>query len=273
MKELALASIREIEVKILNEVSTFCEHNDIRYFLSSGTLLGAVRHKGFIPWDDDIDIMLPRPDYEKFLEYFKSSASLKIHYYTTDDKYFFPFIKVSDASTILKRPGFNTQYGVNIDIFPIDGAPDNDEEIKLRLKKIARYKLWAYIKSTRSFKTNNPVKKLGFICLKIALSIIPAKKILANMNKLGASTDYNSASRRGMVTWGYGLKEICPKQVFDEAVMVEFENDFYRCPKGYKTYLSNLYGDYKQLPPVEKRVTNHNFRAYAKTYEESKALG
>ena len=142
MKKVSDSELKTIELEILREVAAFCDMHDVRYYLVCGTALGAVRHDGFIPWDDDIDLGLPRPDYERFLSLFRSEK------YTVldsrfDDRYPYAFAKVSDNATCLvENIAQPFPMGVYIDLFPIDGLPANEAErnacVPLRFLSITR---------------------------------------------------------------------------------------------------------------------------------------
>ena len=137
MKTVSDSELKTIELEILREVAAFCDAHGVRYYLACGTALGAVRHDGFIPWDDDIDLALPRPDYERFLSLFRSEKHTVLDS-RFDDRYPYAFAKVSDNATCLveniEQP---FPMGVYIDLFPIDGLPANEAERKRHLKRIA----------------------------------------------------------------------------------------------------------------------------------------
>src|SRR5690625_114441 len=146
MKALDLEEIKQIQLSILRRVAFFCKQHDIAYFLCGGTLLGAVRHKGFIPWDDDIDIMMPRPSYEKFLKEFKYEH-LSLYHYKKTKNYGYPFIKIGEDRTVLRETFIkkNIDMGVFIDVFPIDGFPKKEKDIQNHVKRLRNYKafiLW-----------------------------------------------------------------------------------------------------------------------------------
>lgn len=122
-KEIMLEELREIQLQMMDKIHEFCESHNIRYSLGGGTLLGAVRHKGYIPWDDDIDIMLPRPDYDRFIREFEGAyKDLNIQHLGNDDTCCIPFAKVYDNRTVLIEK--HQRSGVYIDVFPVDGLPE-----------------------------------------------------------------------------------------------------------------------------------------------------
>ena len=148
MKELSLEEIKQVELEILHYIDKVCKENGITYYLDCGTLLGAVRHQGFIPWDDDIDILVPRKDYEKLFGILKDDNCYKMIWYKNSPNYPLPYAKVCDCSTITEEredQKVKTNYGVFVDIFPLDNYPDSKivrEMYILRLKM--NRLLWAY---------------------------------------------------------------------------------------------------------------------------------
>lgn len=267
MKELNTTELREIQLDILKKVTSFCERRNINYSLYGGTLLGAIRHKGYIPWDDDIDISMPRPDYNRLIEDFHliNDKNLKINAYEIDKKYPYPFIKVSDERTIQKDfLNVNYSIGVNIDIFPIDGLPSSSVKSgrimreAMILKKIFEIK-WQKIKKDREV-----YKNLILIAVKPFFKIFSIKFLLNRFTKLTSKYDYNTSDYIGNIVWGYGIRERCEKECYEEYFRVDFEKNSFYTMKGYDKYLRNVFGDYLQLPPVEKQVSNHSFKAYMK---------
>lgn len=132
MKEISSVALRKIEFDILCDVADFCHQNNIRYYLCGGTLLGCIRHHGFIPWDDDIDIIMPRPDYIRFHSLYNQRQShYRVHSLLTDSQWYSTFAEVEDNRTIKVYQGFKKEsLGVSIDIFPIDGSPDGEKKRK-----------------------------------------------------------------------------------------------------------------------------------------------
>jgi len=140
MKSVNVNELREIQLSILDSVAEFCEKNNIKYFLAYGTLIGAVRHKGYIPWDDDIDIIMPRTDYEKFINDFNNfSNDYKVYTVNNTEWFPFPYAKVSYENSIIKELSDNMKnhnIGINIDLFPIDGVPKDEKLIKKHLRRL-----------------------------------------------------------------------------------------------------------------------------------------
>ena len=263
MKELSIEDLRRHQIKVLNKVVDFCDEQGLRYFLCGGTLLGAVRHKGYIPWDDDIDIMMPRPDYDKLIKMFRVEG-LTMYSSALRDDYYYPFAKVSDDDTIIYEHVFLGQndnyYGVNIDVFPIDNFPNGQEQQKKFLRKM--YWLRKLLRQKRVKRTgvlvDDTLRMIGRFLMK-RYSV----QTLSNLITKHAVTFNNQVTNyKGIVVWGYGSKEVCRKQVYDGDTKVEFEGREYNAPSGYKEYLTTVYGNYMQLPPIEKQKRPHIFKAY-----------
>jgi lipopolysaccharide cholinephosphotransferase len=265
MKKLELSDIKKIQIEILKEFSKYCDENGLVYFLGYGTLLGAVRHKGYIPWDDDIDIIMPRGDYDKFIYRFCSdNKKLELLDISNEPNYTFPFAKISDSSTILQEDyaiNFN-RLGVNVDIFPIDGAPKNKEEADEILRKVKFYRNMLKVKYAKVSTRKNFLINLIAILGKILLYFVDYRNLLRKIDTISRRFKFNQNNDAGCLVWNYGAKEIMSKDIFSKSIKIEFENEFYNAPEKYDEYLKNLYGDYMTLPSEDKRVTHHTFKAY-----------
>ncbi len=266
MKQLDIDEIKKIQLSILDYVHKFCVENDIHYSLCGGTLIGAVRHKGYIPWDDDIDIMMPRPDYEKFCSIFNltcENLNLKVLTCFNDKQYFQPFAKVVDTRTKLMefydRPVDNL--GVYIDVFPADFLPDNSVDREKYWKRIFKRRNFATIIYQKKNRKEGCIKSFLRILLFYLFYPLPANVFAKLVNnfavKRNLPSDYMACS-----VFGYGEKEEMPKSVFDYFVELDFEGKKYNAMYDYKTYLTNIYGDYMELPSIEKQIPKHDFKAF-----------
>ncbi len=283
MKIIELKDMKKLELNILKDVAEFCDQNNIRYSLGGGTLLGAVRHKGFIPWDDDIDIMMPRPDYMKFvLNYNGFNPRYKVKSIENDGSYWRTFAKVFDLKTQLVEEAIRVEKkdnGVFIDVFPVDGLPHNRMRQMLLFKEqeflnfLYHGSAWNY---TKSFKYNDSKDKLANIkgrvrtVLKfIAISFLyplPTRKLIKLINNNAMKNSYDEAEEvAAIVDCHYGgERERLPKEAFEKRCKFTFESHEFWGIGVYDLYLSNLYGDYMELPPEDKRVTHHDYIAYWK---------
>lgn len=254
---ISLSEIKDIQLGILNVIDCFCKSKNLRYSLAAGSLLGAVRHQGYIPWDDDIDIMIPRPDYERFIREFNGyNANLVLQDANTDPSHYLPFAKVYDNRTELISS--NSIGGVYVDIFPIDGLPDisnisNYYEKVVKLTKL----LWYSMKPNYKYVDGNKLLLKGKIMVK-ALIFPSRNTVVRDWQRLFNTYPFDGSSNAGAIVSDYGLREHLPRAVFDNYVDMLFEGRYYKCIEAYDVYLRNLYGDYMQLPPVEERVSHHN---------------
>lgn len=271
MKKIeSLKEIQLIELDILDFIDQVCGQYGLRYFLAGGTLLGAVRHKGFIPWDNDMDISMPRKDYdiftEKFNEYaYQNGMPYEVLKITNSGHYCCPFIKVVDKRTIL-QDGEHQKFkgrdmGVFVDIFPIDGLASNSEKEVERMLS-ARNKCINLSLSFAEFTNLNFKETIKLSLYKMRYSL---KNREALLNKFQNEMRQNDFDRSPYIMSTFGLrgkKEVMEQSLFSKSITLEFENKSYPAPIGYREYLTQMYGDYMMLPPVEKRVVPHDFEGY-----------
>lgn len=255
--------LKKIQLEILEEVADFCEDQGLNYFLGYGTLIGAIRHHGYIPWDDDVDIVMPRPDYDRFISTFNKTHDVRqVIENSLDRKYTLPFAKVHDTRTYMHETMYKDsgEFGVYIDVFPLDGYGDARQ-----LASIKKMSKWlnakkAVIDGQRTLK-KNLIIALGKVCL-IGKS---ASDIVREMDKVARRYDYQSSVRVKSLFSVYGDNEACDKELLKETIFVEFEGAKYRVPRNYDTYLRKIYGDYMKLPPKEAQVTHHTFKVWWKS--------
>lgn len=267
MREISLEEQKDILKRMLQNFHDFCEKNHLIYYLTGGTLLGAVRHHGFIPWDDDIDVCMPRNDYEKLLDSFNGSIEglSIISVRNREEGYYLPFAKIINTGTLL-RENMDTDYemGIYLDIFPIDNL-SNDYNTAYKLyKKVTRYRNILSIKNIKIAQRRVWYKNLTLKIGKAISAIMPREKVLERIDIM--SQRYRGNNRTtyiGMVCAAfYGKREILKSEWFKNRCLVEFEGMKVWAPENYDAFLGQLYGDYMQLPPVEKRVTHHEVTAW-----------
>lgn len=263
-KLLSSAEIKAIELDILSAIDLFCRQNKIRYSICGGTLLGAVRHQGFIPWDDDIDLLMPRPDYERFLKSFHHDEMTVIDLSEQDDCVE-TFIKVCKKGTILVDKNFGRElWGVGVDVFPIDGFEASDIKEKYKTVDTTRNTLMQICPYYRAVKGFRRIPLFIKYCLKRLLYFYPGsfcslKKVVTNTQK---AYPYESSPIVGVFYWVEKDRTFLPKNIYEELTELPFEGKYYPATKHYDFYLKQMYGDYMQLPPVEKRVSHHPFNPY-----------
>lgn len=251
-----LHRLQQIELSILKDVADFCDENSIKYCISSGTLLGAVRHKGFIPWDDDVDISMPRADYERFVSLSKELPDCYEFVSTlTNPKYPLPISKVRKKGTVMMEPSMShldIEHGVWIDVFPLD-----------RVKKVDKLKKRAYLMNLLTTAINQklgaakPNKKVTRIfCLFLGLFGVKTldswrTSVMTAEEKTDSTLLTNFASNLGP------LNLLFDESVYFPLKKIQFEDYLFFAPNDANTWLTGAYGDYMTLPPPEKQVNRH----------------
>lgn len=270
-----IQEIQERLFEILVFFSEFCKENQITYFLAYGTCLGAHRHKGFIPWDDDIDVLVPRDDYEKIHDFARSKrnfGNFKFEFYDTEEKYYYPFCKLVNTSTQLRERVFNPwPMGLFIDIFPLDYVPSNSLDNNIR---IWRLNFNSILLNSTIWKArgDEPIFirflfQIGTILPKILC--FPIRKICPKrIDKLAIEINHNAGNNELMsdVEWTVGLKKIVYKaaDLFPPRKLSFNGREFY-VPSNYTSLLAQWYGNYMKLPPEESRIPHLEEAYYYET--------
>lgn len=269
------AEIKRLLLDILRFIREVCEKNGIRYYLAYGTLLGAIRHNGFIPWDDDVDIFMPRPDFNRFVSLLSGSSGHYRILTPLQKDYYYNFGKVVDTRTVLLENGHRPieNMGIYIDIFPLDGMPDNREEREKMNRELIRIrrKISAFGKQFPRPR-KNILKYLSsirhYVCCRFSKLADWQQEYLDAVSQF----DYNE-SKYVYVTGGSveiegGLSSIFPVKWFENTAKVLFEGEYYSAPADYEEMLRQLYGDYMTLPPREKQISVHDYSVYYKHQAE-----
>lgn len=266
MKTISFEETKQIELEILLKVADFCDQHGLRYYLAYGTLIGAIRHKGFIPWDDDIDIQMPREDYNKLIELFNRENE-DARYFLLDPKSKIaghPYVKVIDTRTVKKELGAKkgSILGIDVDIFPLDGMPSDDAEYEKWYAQLHKeYKKYQY--SVISLKGWGFKTKIHYLLYRP--NLLCRKKILKKTEKLHALYPYEKSERVGIMETVYnGKKNRLKKEYFDGYTLVEFEGHQVKAPRGYHEVLTDIYGDYMKLPPEDQQVAHHTNSSFWK---------
>lgn len=266
MKKLTPAEVKMYELDILLDIQRFCVSNSLKFYLSGGTLLGAIRHKGFIPWDDDIDICMPRPDYIKFVNSYHSDKGffLKFDLLKNWDA---PCAKVLNPFTIIESRISENETNLWVDIFPVDGLPEDIEKVKRIYKKCDFYRKLYWNGYAKLGTGSSTIRKYSKYILKPLVNIYGCSRISAKIEQIAQEHSYESSKYVGAVTWGiYGVGERMLKTEFEKEVTVTFENHQFPAFSCWDSYLKGLYHNYMELPPIEKRKT-HNMEVYIKNAE------
>lgn len=259
MNQLSLKEIQDYSLKVLLHVHDFCVNHDIQYTLAYGTLIGAVRHKGFIPWDDDIDIIMTRDNFERFVREYESCEDYQL-VAPYDNKSYIAFARVCDLKDTLvecRTPWSRYATGVWVDIFPMDSIDDDEAKHKVRYEKIHRD--WAALAIPRGAKSPFSVQWGVSGNIKILVKKLLSfngmglrKKVIAFIDEIRDKSFAGSSHCAQLACCDeYGFYE---KQDFEEYTTLEFEGHQLMAIKEYDKVLRLLYGDYMQLPPEESRV-------------------
>ena len=262
---LTLRQIQRLEFDILKFFRDVCESNNLRYYLAYGTLIGAIRHQGFIPWDDDIDVMMPREDYYKLVEIISNSQH---EYYRlvameTNDSFTAPLPKIIDSRTCLVQHYDyleKVDLGVYIDIFMLDGARNSyDDALKWYDQSFKYYKDWR--KADLALFPPGKSKLYGVLryIKNFPYKIHPISFYLQRMKENNSrfsfyDCDYVSTLEVGTLP---STKCIWPKDYFEPGIKKEFEGEEFIVPNNFDSVLKSEYGDYMKLPPAEKQKPHH----------------
>lgn len=241
--------IRKIQLQITVYLKELCKKNGLKYYMTGGTLLGAVRHKGYIPWDDDIDITIPMPDYKKLIDLILADDKYDVFTtYNEPDMCSHFYMKIIDRNTVMKlwEYPFLTTSGVSIDVFPLVGLPERMDE-------------------TRNFF--NRIRHLNTVFSNSFLETIEAdeemieyrRSIRNQVVSMMEQYCYYESENTGYILSKYWEKDIMPRAIYSDEMEMEFEDITLAAPVGYAEYLERIFGDYMQLPPEKEQYVTHNY--------------
>lgn len=262
MEQELLQKVQPILFDMLREVARVCDENDIPYFLYRGTFLGAVRHKGFIPWDDDMDIAMLREDYEKFCRIApeKLGKDYCFQNWHTDLGYAHPFGKVRKRNTVYieAKCAPLAENGFYIDIYPLDAAPEKEEDRKsLHRKLLHLYRMKLMKCGYTPWREEDQIiwkKRIGYLLYQTAALFFSQKKLVDTYEKLiSRYTDGDIWYEQSALPRNYYFK----KQWCRELAEYPFGNAVFMGPKDYDAFLTSLYGNYMELPPEGQRENRH----------------
>ncbi len=254
---------RQKLLEMLNFLDMICIKNNLKYFAIGGTFLGAIRHNGFIPWDDDIDVCMPRKDYEKFENIVNSQKGKYIVEtpHSKADDYCYSVSKLYDTTTtVIENIKYKTKRGVYIDVFPLDGIGNTWKEVRLNYLRIDFLNILftsrtSIVRTERAYWKNFIIR----IANLVPFWLLNEKRLLKKLDHLCASYDFEKYKYVGILLTQYRKKYIMEKSIFDEIERYKFENTTILGVKNYNKYLEALFGDWKKLPPKEKQVAGHDF--------------
>lgn len=269
-----LKQLQSIEFKLLLEFIRICQKYDLRYYVLGGTLLGAVRHNGFIPWDDDIDVGMPRKDYNKFLQIAQAElpSHLFLQNYKTEKDFTLNFTKIRNNNTTFVEYSYahlDMNHGVYIDIFPLDGISGSRVAKKIDNRRINWLYLGIcghYLIDTKPIKLHNKIIRL------ILKTLYTPLKLHKMIDGIVERYDYDKCDLVSNHFGAWGKREIVPREYFGAGCELEFENVSVMAPYNYEKYLTNIYGDYMTPPPKEQQISHHETSLIdlSKSYKEYK---
>lgn len=272
-KALDMKEVQGVSLEILKKIDQICDENHFRYHLYGGTLLGAVRHKGFIPWDDDIDIGMPRPDYEKFCaycqKYEKEIYPYKMFNMELCPSYPYMLGRMSDDRYRIEVQNENDfGMGIFVDIYPLDGLGNDYSKALKLMKKIRKYPRLLFMSTRKHFAfgtTKGWKKRILKLPLFIYSKLMGKEYFVDKILSMVDTTCYEDSKYMGCAVWGSGdVLRFIEKKQLGKLVRADFEDGKFLIPENYDLLLSIEFGDYMQLPPEKDRIYHHLYKAYKK---------
>lgn len=272
-KELTVPEIQKASLQILEQIIVLCKQLNLRYYMFYGSLIGVIRHKGFIPWDDDVDIMMPRPDYERLIAYLienkEKTAPLELFEPRVNQSYPYMIARISDSRYILdvdNEEGYGI--GVFVDIYPFDGLGNSKKEALHYGLKGDRASSLCFQATRKRFEiglTKSLFRKVIKYPVFLFAKATGKDRFQKYLTKLAGEKQYDDYEYVGCLVWlSGGVKDIFRRQWFGKTIEASFEGIQVCIPKQYDKILRHIYGDYMQLPPPDEQKGHHNYRAYVK---------
>lgn len=260
--ENKLTPLQKKLLPMLSWFHEFCVDNNMNYYLLGGTMLGAARHQGFIPWDDDIDVGMPRKDYEAFLKGTKGKrfGAYVVEGIDTDhNDFYYGYSKIYNIeTTLIENTRYKIKRGIYIDLFPLDGVGNDESEISAVFNPILR-KYQLLLARTCAIRENRKwYKNLVIRCAR-SLPFIDNKKLMLQIDEMCKTHDYSKCDYIGNFYGNWGIREVVKKEVMGTPTLYRFENLLVYGASDYNAYLTSLYGEWRKLPPKEKQVTHHDY--------------
>jgi lipopolysaccharide cholinephosphotransferase len=262
-----IRTLQLIELDILKEIVAICDANNLEYYMIGGTFLGAIRHKGFIPWDDDIDISMPRGGYEKFLKIAENKLPkhIKIENFITNPNYQYYITRVQNINTkVIEKRISNVQKWTHasVDIFPIDGTPNNKYSRKWYYFRVLTHRMLMSLcykdsidrERKRSFKERLFLKIMENLPIE---KFFNANKEKQKIDRLLKKQSVDNSNHIGTIMGAYRTREIVPKVYFGNGNFYDFEGLKFRGPSMYNEYLTHMYGDYMKIPSIEYQKNHY----------------
>jgi len=255
-----------VQIKLLAMLKWFhgyCDENKLTYYIVGGSMLGAIRHKGFIPWDDDIDVVLPRPDYNRLIQLFHNRID---HYilespYTGNRDYYYTYAKLYDTNTtLIEKTRRNCRRGLYIDVFPLDGIGNTKMEVDKNFQKVDRLNMFLMTRTCAITKRRSFFKNASIAVSRIIPQfIVNDHKLVLKVDKIASSFGYEESKYVANLMGAYRKKEIMEKSIFGKPTEYQFENIVVSGVEKYEEFLTHIYGDWRKLPPKDKQKTSHEY--------------
>lgn len=271
---MQMKDIQRVSLDILKFVSNICEKEGFRYCLAYGTLIGAIRHKGFIPWDDDVDILMPRADYDKFLHWAsthkKDMGVYEVYNRDLNKDYIYGITRICDSRyEIFKENEPNCGMGIFIDVYPYDGLGDDKQMALEKLQKTRKYCDTIVAMTRRDQRVPSELNIKGRIMFHINCLIRKARGLnyyFKQLDSLREGCDFDTSKYVGPLMWYFTKphKVLFERALFNDFIKVPFEDGMFYVPSEYDKILTKEYNNYMTLPPVEKRIYQHEYKAYKK---------
>lgn len=261
--------LKALELDVLRYIRSVCEKNSLRYYLMFGTLIGAVRHKGFIPWDDDVDIAMTRQDFMKLIELAEADreSPYKVVSLFNVKDFAFPLAKMVDTRTQLVQygaVGTHEKLGVYVDIFLIDAVPGDEKEFHAYISRVKSAKRAWYLSQRRfMLRRGKAAKDICMALVSLPFKIRSPYALAKKMDEIAAAYAQSDTNRAGVVlAVDKVTASILTREQWEDTVEVEFEGERFTAVACWDELLRRTYGDYMQLPPPEQRVSVHDFKAF-----------
>ncbi len=269
-EEVSIEEVHQVQLELLKKIAKSCDEQGLTDFLCWGTLIGAIRHNGFIPWDDDVDIVMLRPDYEKLIAYFKdheeSLAPIRLLHYSTSREYIYPIARVCDTRYRLVCD-YEPDYGLGIfvDIYPLDGWGSTEEDVERYFRLFHAFRRDHWYASKKHFPAFQGAK--GRVLYKWLLyrraRLLGTNRISRIWDEKAKRLPIKDAAYVGNLNWAMNVRERIHKSDL-VPIRHRFEETEFTIPQGYDRILRNYYGDYMQFPPEEERIGHHFYKVYRK---------
>lgn len=267
-QEIGIEELHQVQLKLLKLIAGICDEQNLTYYLCWGTLIGAIRHNGFIPWDDDVDIVMLRPDYEKLIAYLaaheRDLRPVRLMHYSTNKQYIYSIARVCDTRyTIHSDDPGDCGLGVFIDIYPLDGWGNTKEDSSIYFRKMHPERRDYYYATKSEFPPHNESKWKNVYkrILYRRARLLGVHRIIKRWDEKAKKQSVETAKYIGNLNWAQNERERIEKSDL-VPIKHRFEDAEFTIPMGYDRILRNYYGNYMQYPPEEERSGHHCYKAF-----------